>query len=330
MPISDIAALKKAHAAIEFESNCDAPLIAFGDSLRDRIRQLETGQITAGQWRLFATRDIKILDERLAKGNKAKELITSRTELEKADTRDKLAGVLRDIQKFENRLLASVVTTQIKTATSPITSDEVADFLVVPRGVITVGDKNRTRKLDVKKDSPFEGANLLRGDVSTSYGTGLRFLALTDLNVSFTHTSLTDPEFGTVTEKAPTAEDPNATKLVIAQKSEKERSGKLAVIVSLPVFYRAESPAARRIGLDIGVGASTDFTALFLGASYKLTRAIRLGAGRTWQQVTALDEQKIGETVVAADNVKTKQELESDWYVSFSFSLGSLKLFKDE
>lgn len=257
---------------------------------------------------------------------KAAEAVTAATELLKTENKSSVEAVILNIDRFERRLLTSAATTRTITQGTYQTTD-VADFFVVPYGPIVVAwTKNRARTLTITKASPFDKLVLSRPDtLATSYGAGSLSASLVDMNVALTHTQLASPVFGMVSAPAPTAADPNATKNVIGKTKEEDRSGQLAVIVSFPVLHRlSDSAWARRIGLELGAGASTSTPALFLGPSFKLNKAVRLGFGATLQQIGALNGQKVGDTIKAETDIKRKNVRKESWYVSFSLNLESI------
>jgi hypothetical protein len=245
-----------------------------------------------------------------------------------ADNRSKIEDLLDKLDDFEQRLIAALAAPQPKTG-QIIDTSEVADVIVVPKGTIVVSpDKDRSRTLTVSKASPFDPPLTKRPDsVSSSYSTESLYLSLIDVTAAMTFTGLTAPEFGTVTAPAPTTEHPDATKLVIAKKNEKRRSGKVAAFVEFPILSKGGVPVRRLVGA-LGVGTDSDTSAIFAGLSFRATSALHIGGGVTWQSVKALDAQKLGDTVGAATDIKLKDAREHSWYVSFSFSLGSLSLFK--
>lgn len=240
------------------------------------------------------------------------------------DKRTEIRAVLDRIDRFEDRL-AEHLATKDDLSAGQVKVKDVADFLVAPRGVIEVAWlKIRTRPLTITKASPFEKLIARRPDsLATSYGAGSLAASLTNTNVALTYTDLASPVFGLVSEAAPTAADPNATRNVIGQTDEERRAGKLAILVSFPIFLGSgEGP--RRFGLEVGAGASTSTPALFLGLSAKLGGAVRLGLGITAQQVKELDGQELGDPLAAATDIKKKDGWDEAFYASFSLSLESI------
>ncbi|HEX6088176.1 MAG TPA: hypothetical protein VF266_26835, partial [Thermoanaerobaculia bacterium] len=205
-----------------------------------------------------------------------------------------------------------------KTPASTISQPEVADFVVVQDGMIPVAwEKVRSRTLTVKKSSPFSDKVFAErpDSVASSYSGDVLSASLIDMSVAATFTQLASPVYGAVRDEA-------NNRNVIAKVDEEERSGMLALFVSYPIYRRV-------LGVEVGVGTDTDNTALFTGLSWRLG-GFRIGGGATWQQVKALDGQSIGTPVTTKDDIKLKNELGSSWYASFSFSLGSLKLFDED
>jgi len=243
-----------------------------------------------------------------------------------ADNRTKLEDVIGKIETFEEKLLLAFATQKPK---AKVDVKDVADFFIVPRGSIIVSaDKDRSRTLTVTKANPFDKPIAKRPDsVSSSYSAESLYLSLIDITAAMTFTGLSDPQFGTVTEKAGTTEHPDATKQVIAKKDEKKRSGKVAAFVEFPIFTNGGVPVRRIVGA-IGVGTDSSITALFAGISFRATSALHIGGGMTWQSVKTLDGQKLGDTVTADTDIKRKDKRDHSWYLSLSFSFGSVSLFK--
>jgi|GEM_PF-3019869 len=349
MSPTNIKALRDKQKSIVLNVDCESRLGEFKLAIDQRLDTLEKSTNAATKnptqanqealesqqedWRANSVADRKTLERLTTMAKDADDAESAAVDLLKKETRDKIDTIVTSINKFERRLLESVATsTPITNGTFHTT--QVADFFVVPHGPIVVAwSKIRSRTLTVTKASPFDTISPNRPDtVATSYSAASLTASLVELNVALTHTQLSSPVFGTVSVAAPTAADPNAKKNIIAHKDDDERSGKLAVLVSYPVFNRVSSaPWARRLGVEFGVGSSTATPALFLGASLKLNSAVRLGFGVTYQQVKALDGQSIGDTVGAEADIKRKNVGDTSWYASFSVSLESIgNLFKAE
>jgi len=258
----------------------------------------------------------------------ALDIIDAVTQATSAESRTKIEDVLAKFDLFEERVLSALATDKQKTNTSTVAVGEIADFLIVPRGTITVSaDKIRTRTLTVSKSSPFDRPITKRPDsVSSSYAAESLYLSLVDVTAAMTISGLSAPVFGAVTVPAATTEHPDATKKVIAKTDEEKRSGKIAMFVEFP-FITGDAPL-RKLGGQIGVGVDKDLNSLFAGLAFRATRALHIGAGMTWQTVKALDGQKIGDPITADTDIKKKDSRDHSWYVSFNFSLGSLSLFK--
>lgn len=330
----NVTALETARNALALGAGCEAKFNELLANIDGRIRALKAarteGQVAAAQhaWREEGQADRAALQRLIDIEN----VISRGDALLVAAKRTEIRNLIADIERFEARLVRTLATLDRKTPPKAVTTADVPDWFVVPNGTIAVAwEKNRTRTLNVKKATEFaEGIVAQRpADVATSYGAASLSASLVEVNVSLTHTQLSSPVFDMVSEPDPA--NPGMRRNVIARTDEDERSGKLAVFAAYPVLHHfTAEPWARRVGLELGVGTDTNNPALFLGASWKLNRAIRLGLGSTWQQVKALDGQKIGDPISAATDIKRRNELESSWYASFSFNLGSLSLFNND
>jgi len=82
-----------------------------------------------------------------------------------------------------------------------------------------------------------------------------------------------------------------------------------------------------RPGVQIGAALSSDNPAVHTGGVFEVARYARFGAGVTFQRVTRLDGQQIGDPVSSSDDIRTRDRFERGWYVSFAFALDSLSLF---
>ncbi|HEV7766436.1 MAG TPA: hypothetical protein VGQ76_15640 [Thermoanaerobaculia bacterium] len=320
-----VPAIRQKFDAIQLNNNCRNRLGQLHQVTGAALQALEAGGPNAVRnWELHGRGSQTPLRTRVNAAAKAQKLITAADEL--LDTKkDDTKKALDQIEQFERRLLASVATTTVKTPQSSITQPEVVDFIVVEDGIIPVAwEKVRARTLTVKKSSPFSEKVFARrpDSIATSYSADVLSASLIDMSVAATFTQMASPVYGAVSEPAPTEANPNATRNVIAKVDDEERSGMLALFVSYPIYRRV-------LGVEVGAGTDTDNTALYAGLSWRLG-GFRLGFGSTWQQVKALDGQAVGTVVATKEDIKLKSELASSWYASFSFSLGSLSLFKKE
>lgn len=318
--------------AISLPPRCVAPIGELANRIVARARDVAADPNDAAarkEWNDSAAGDIATLTRRKNAAASATKLVAAADALrgKEAD----LKSALRKIAAFETRLMQSIASTATKTPDDPIARTDVADFFVVQRGGIPVAwEKKRTRTLTVKESSPFADVVDGKSEVATSYSASVLSASLFDVAVAITHTQLASPVFGTVTAPAPTAANPNGTKLVIAKKDEDERSGQLALFVSYPVLTLLAPGRAwtRNLGLDLGVGTGENLPAFFIGGSWRIG-PIRIGGGSTWQQVKALEGHQLGDTVSAESDIQLKNELDDSWYASFSLSLGeTLNLFK--
>ena len=316
---SKVPALRTKFDGIQLNANCRSRFSDLRQVTESGISALEAGTDPNAlrRWETHALRSQAPLRARLAAATKAQKLVTSADELS-GTKKDDTKKALEQIEQFERRLIANVATTNPKTPASAISQPEVADFVVVQDGMIPVAwEKVRSRTLTVKKSSPFSDKVFAErpDSVASSYSGDVLSASLIDMSVAATFTQLASPVYGAVRDEA-------NNRNVIAKVDEEERSGMLALFVSYPIYRRV-------LGVEVGVGTDTDNTALFTGLSWRLG-GFRIGGGATWQQVKALDGQSIGTTVTTKDDIKLKNELGSSWYASFSFSLGSLKLFDED
>jgi len=130
----------------------------------------------------------------------------------------------------------------------------------------------------------------------------------------------------------------NSSEKVIARAKEEPSAGDIGVFANyrLPWF----ETWVVRPGLQVGAGVA-DRLEVFTGVSLELRPFLRVAAGRTWQQVDKLVpgqhelRQSNGEvdpsslTVVASkDDIRTRKGFDWSWYVSLSFALDNLSVFK--
>lgn len=160
--------------------------------------------------------------------------------------------------------------------------------------------------------------------VSPSYRVAWWRGSLLDVGVALTYTPLSSPKFSAVTDPS------NSSQLVIAQTDEETRAGEVALFLSYR-FLQHLRPSTRHAsikpGFDIGATISDD-PGFFLGPSVEIGKLLRIGAGYTSQQVKELRGQIEGVTVIGSDNeIRTRDTFKSDYYVSLTFSLGTLKWF---
>lgn len=330
----NVTALETARNALALGAACETKFADLLANIDTRIRGLKAAQteaqIMAAQqaWREEGQADRADLQRLID----VESVISRGDALLVAAKRTEIRNLIGDIERFETRLVRTLATLDPKTQSKAVVTADVPDWFVVPNGTIAVAwEQNRARTLNVKKTSEFADGIVAQrpADVATSYGAASLSASLVEVNVSLTHTQLSSPVFDMVSEPDPA--NPGMRRNVIARTDEEERSGKLAVFAAYPVLHHFTTESwARRVGLELGVGTDTNNPALFLGASWKLNRAIRLGLGSTWQQVKALDGQNIGDPISAATDIKRQNELENSWYASFSFNLGSLGLFNND
>jgi hypothetical protein len=109
------------------------------------------------------------------------------------------------------------------------------------------------------------------------------------------------------------------------------RTGQLALFIDWRVvqaFYPRASTWIVRPALEGGVAVDTKTPGFFVGASFELTKWIRLSAGRTWQSVQVLDGQRENDPIESNDSIKLRDRFEGQRYFSVSFAIDELPLFK--
>lgn len=151
-----------------------------------------------------------------------------------------------------------------------------------------------------------------------------------DVDLGLTHSPIVEPAYSAVSIASlgslapPDASDPK--QLVIAETAEERRSGVPALFASW--FSRPADDRALRLGGQVGFGLDVDQPALFVGPTLSIGRFLNLSGGWTFQEVDDLvDEQEEGMEVVAASDVRTKSDLEGDWYLAITLTLDNLPLF---
>jgi hypothetical protein len=162
-------------------------------------------------------------------------------------------------------------------------------------------------------------------DVSSSYKIGHRQSTLFGVGVGLTLTPLASPTWKAV----PAPGDP--ARKVVGRTGADIRSGQVALFANYRLL-QAVAPATAgwivKPGVEAGIAASTDNPGAFLGASFEVLRALRIGVGVTRQRVKALDGQIEGVTIVGStDEIKTRDVFTNARYVSITFALDTLSLF---
>ena len=187
-------------------------------------------------------------------------------------------------------------------------------------------DKMQVHKLKLAVDSPFSAsvAAVRPAKLEPTYKVAWRGGPLFDVGFGVTYTSLKAPTYGAV-------EDPSDSDAkVIAETDEESRAGEFALFLNYRVFQHLW-PKTRswsvHPALDLGAGLDTDAPSFFAGISIGVGRFLRLGAGRTWQQIKVLEGQTLGQSIGSADDIKTRDKFEDETYFMVVFSFGSLKPF---
>jgi|GEM_PF-4765133 len=166
-------------------------------------------------------------------------------------------------------------------------------------------------------------------EVTGSYTLDSVLRGLWGISASLTYTPLDSPTFGAVT-----SED-NEEEMILAMTDETTRAGEIALLAD---FRLGRWLSCRRnfsncdskydwLGVEFGAGVS-DEPAFFAGLSLRPSRSWRVGIGYTYQRVKELqDSLELGQIIPSADDIKTRDTFDGDWYISLSFALDSLKLF---
>lgn len=148
-----------------------------------------------------------------------------------------------------------------------------------------------------------------------------------DFDFGLVYTDLAVAEFGAVSsavDDTPGCEGVDDCK-IIDQTGEDTRSGNVALFATWRLDN--ENDSDRHFGPQIGVGIDTDEPALFAGFGIGLSKSVKISVGYTWQEVTVLDEQSIGDVVASGDDIKTESDWDDSWYVALSITLNDLSFF---
>jgi len=199
-------------------------------------------------------------------------------------------------------------------------------FEVTPPSTDVSWDVIRTYPITVAADAAYANQVALAHPAksATSYALASTNSRLFGVDVGVTATNIVDREFGAVA-------DPAAPKQkVIAQTGETNRSGQFGIFLDYWIVQRWRESAADwavRPGVQIGAAFSSDNPAVHAGGVLELAKYARFGGGVTFQRVTRLDGQQVGDPVSSSDDIRTRDRFARGWYVSFAFALDSLSLF---
>ncbi len=108
------------------------------------------------------------------------------------------------------------------------------------------------------------------------------------------------------------------------------RTGQLALFLDwrlVQAWHPAASTWIARPALQGGVAIDKDTPGFFVGGSIELTRWIRVSAGRTWQSVRVLDDQRADDPVENDAAIRLRDRFEGARYVSVSFAIDELPIF---
>ncbi len=201
----------------------------------------------------------------------------------------------------------------------------------VPVQGVAAWDKSKTYEVSLKASSPYAtevGRNPELTDVTLKYCINWVGENLIGVGVGLTYTPLQARTWAAL----PLGSDPN--KKAPQVKSTDTRAGQLALFLNwraLEALASSTRDWAVKPGIEVGAGLDGESRAAFLGISFEVAKALRLGYGHTWQRVTVLNGQQEGVTEVKSDDeVRTRKVYRGRWYASLTFALDSLTLFKKE
>jgi hypothetical protein len=186
----------------------------------------------------------------------------------------------------------------------------------------------QTHAFSIKPNAPLAASvtashpdeNALKYKLQSSKGTGL------GVGLGIIYTKLSQPTFGAVT-------DPNdKDKMVVSQTDTSTLGGQVALFADwrlLSLFHNQAEQWLVRPSLQIGTNTSTTPGA-FVGFSFDLFKYFRFGIGETWQQSKKLTGGQVADhtNVSSKDDIKTADFFAHRMYISFSFALDSLPVFK--
>ena len=199
-------------------------------------------------------------------------------------------------------------------------------FEVTPPSNDVSWDVIRTYPVSIAADAPYADQVALAHPAKSATGYALASTSsrLFGVDVGVTATNIVDREFAAVADPA------QPKQKVIEQTGQTNRSGQFGIFLDYWLVQRWHESAEYwpiRPGLQIGAALSSDNPAVHAGGVFEVARYARFGAGVTFQRVTRLDGQQIGDPVSSSDDIRTRDRFERGWYVSFAFALDSLSLF---
>ncbi len=291
-----------------------------------------------------ATNDTKALDGALNKLRTERSIIiqslvaylqetdSSFAEVEKIlKERETITATTTRLEIFNRRVQETMIAPAEPCAggehTVCVSSTFLAPFIFVSNGTRSVRwDKNQTRPIKIVKNSPYGGhiVAVRATDVTTQVKVKDYSNTFWSVSAGIVFTKLKDPTYAAATDPS------NPSQSVIGVEDQESRAGKFALFGNVDVFclILSDCPAAiAPLDLQLGAGIDTKISSVFVGLSYPLMKSARLGAGYTWQRVTALRDQSVGDPIKNKGDIKTHDAIDGAWYLSLSLSLGSLKFF---
>lgn len=194
--------------------------------------------------------------------------------------------------------------------------------------------KPQARSFEIAVDAP-QGDQVLayRAAGEHEFEVAHRWYEDIQLNVGLVYTEIADPEFGTVSH--PDEDDT----LIVARTDEETRAGQPVLFLGYPLTPNTRDWRLRPV-VEIGAGLDTDAPSAYLGFGFSLGRFARLGfgygthrvrelaRGQSEAQFDADGALQSGFTVVeSADDIRTRNDWDGDWYASLTITLNDLPFF---
>jgi hypothetical protein len=187
-------------------------------------------------------------------------------------------------------------------------------------GDTIVWSKQRTDTVEVAVDESLKGKITLRHPEKAegSFIARRKFSDGLEADFAVIKTELFSSTFEAKDEDG---EDGGTSK--IQETDRTTRSGKVAVMAS----YRFPLGGGFALGPQLGAGVDTSDASLFLGLSLRW-RFLALGGGTTFQKVTRLRGQEVGQILDEGVALKTHDKFKSKLYFSLAITITDLPFFK--
>ena len=192
-------------------------------------------------------------------------------------------------------------------------------------------DKIQTHAFSVKANAPLSDSVTPThpDETKLSYKLQSSRTAAIGVGVGVIYTGISQPSWDAVTDPR------NSSQKVIAQTDASTLAGQLGIFADWRLLSLINASTEQwfvRPSLQFGANASSN-AGFFLGFGFDVFKYFRFGIGTTWQQSKMLnglqsDDVNSPTVVASKDDIKTKDVFVHDRYISFSFALDSLPLFK--